>query len=486
MIGTASRIHARVVAELKRTVAAGYVHDAPSEIIAYSFDGTFQQRRPDLAISPGSTEEVAAVMRIAAREAIPIIARGASSGLAGGTIPESGGLILNLARMDRIVEIDTSNVCVVAQAGVVTLQLQQAVERVGLFYPPDPASSRQSTIGGNVATNAGGPRCLKYGVTRDYVIGMTVVLASGEIMRLGGKFTKNATGYQLMQLLVGSEGTLGIVTEVILRLAPLPRARVTAVASFSQLAQASQAVSKIMGGGILPATLELMDGTTINVVEDFLEIGLPRQAQAMLLLEQDGGDESVARADVERMAEICRSLGAEQVQIATSAAERDKLWQARRAVSAALGRLRPNKLGEDVVVPKSEIPAMIAAVGEIAATYGLPIPVFGHAGDGNLHPNILFDLRDPDEVQRVEFAARDIFRAAIRLGGTLSGEHGVGTLKREFLEEAQGVPAVALSRSIKAVFDPRGLLNPGKVFPTGRGTAGFLAELPTLQGTTPG
>lgn len=475
-----------VVGELRSLVDAGYVHDAPSEIIAYSFDGTFQQRRPDLVVSPASTEELAAVVRVAAREKIPIIARGASSGLAGGTIPERGGLVLNLARMDRIVEIDAANVCVVAQAGVVTLQLQQAVERVGLFYPPDPASSRQSTIGGNVATNAGGPRCLKYGVTRDYVVGLTVVLASGEVLRLGGKFTKNATGYQLMQLLVGSEGTLGIVTEVILRLAPLPRARVTAVALFSELGQASQAVSRIMGSGILPATLELMDGTTINVVEDYLHIGLPRHMQALLLLEQDGSDATIALADVERMAEICRALGADQIQVAASAVERDQLWQARRAVSAALGRLRPNKLGEDVVVPKSEVPAMIVAVREIAARYDLPIPVFGHAGDGNLHPNILFDLRNPDEVQRVELAARDIFRTALRLGGTLSGEHGVGTLKREFLEEAQGPLAVSLARSIKQVFDPDNLLNPGKVFPTGRGVAGFLADLPTLQGSTPG
>jgi glycolate oxidase len=475
-----------VVRELRSLVDPGYVHDAPSEIIAYSFDGTFQQRRPDLVVSPGSTDEVAAVIRIAARERIPIIARGASSGLAGGTIPESGGLILNLARMDRIVEIDSANVCVVAQAGVVTLQLQQAVEKLGLFYPPDPASSRQSTIGGNVATNAGGPRCLKYGVTRDYVIGLTVVLASGEILRLGGKFTKNATGYPLMQLFVGSEGTLGIVTEVILRLAPLPRARVTAVAVFDQLALASQAVSRIMGSGILPATLELMDGTTINVVEDYLHLGLPRHAEALLLVEQDGADASVALADVERMAEICRALGADRIQVAATAAERDKLWEARRAVSAALGRLRPNKLGEDIVVPKSEVPAMIVAVREIAERYNLPIPVFGHAGDGNLHPNILFDLRDPDEVQRVELAARDIFRAALRLGGTLSGEHGIGTLKREFLEEAQGALAVSLSRSIKQVFDPHNLLNPGKVFPTGRGVSGFLADLPTLHGTTPG
>src|SRR6185437_6017189 len=265
-------------------------------------------------------------------------ARGASSGLAGGTIAESGGIILNLARMDRILEIDTANVCVRAEAGVVTLQLQQAVERAGLFYPPDPASSRQSTIGGNVATNAGGPRCLKYGVTRDYVIGLTVVLASGAIMKLGGKITKNATGYVLMQLIVGSEGTLGIVTEVTLKLVPLPRARVTAVATFSKLSQASQAVSRIMASGVLPATLELMDGTTINVVEDFLKAGLPRQAQALLLLEQDGADEPTARHEVEAMAAICEELGSDGARIAASAAERDSLWQARRSVSPALAR----------------------------------------------------------------------------------------------------------------------------------------------------
>jgi glycolate oxidase len=258
------------------------------------------------------------------------------------------------------------------------------------------------------------------------------------------------------------------------------------VAIFPRLSQASQAVSRIMSSGILPATLELMDGTTINVVEDFLGVGLPRQAEALLLLEQDGADESVARAEVERMAEICRSIGATDVQVATSAAERDKLWQARRAVSPALGRLRPNKLGEDIVVPKSAIPEMVSAVREIAERYALPIPVFGHAGDGNLHPNILFDLRDPSEVQRVECAARDIFRAAIRLGGTLSGEHGIGTLKREFLAEAQGALAVDVSRAIKRALDPDNLLNPGKIFPTGHGIDGFLADLPTLSGVTPG
>lgn len=492
MYGAAPRIlavlgmTAQIKAELRAIVGEGYVHDAPSEIVAYSYDGTFQQRRPDLAVSPACTDEVAAVVKVAAREGLPIVARGASSGLAGGTIAEQGGIILNLARMDRIVEIDTANVCAVVEAGAITLQLQDAVEKLGLFYPPDPASSRQSTLGGNVACNSGGPRCLKYGVTRDYVTGLTVVLASGEVIRLGGKLTKNATGPQLLQLFVGSEGTLGIVTEVILKLVPLPKARVTATAAFPRLAQASEAVARIMASGILPCTVELMDGTTINVVEDFLQAGLPRQAEALLLLEQDGSDEATARRDVESMAQICRELGGSSVQVARNAAEREALWAARRAVSPALGRLRPNKLGEDIVVPKSQVPAMIAEVGEIAQRHGVPIPVFGHAGDGNLHPNILFDLRNPEEVRKVELAARDIFRAAIRLGGTLSGEHGIGTLKREFMEEAQGSTVVELARGIKKVFDPQGLLNPGKLYPTGNGVEGFLANLPTLTGFTPG
>ena len=477
---------ANLAGELRAIVGTDYVHDAPSEIIAYSFDGTFQQRRPDLAVSPATTAQVAEVVKVAARHATPIVPRGASSGLAGGTIPERGGIVLNLARMDRILEIDTANVCAVAEAGVVTLQLQEAVEALGLFYPPDPASSRQSTLGGNVACNSGGPRCLKYGVTRDYVTGLTVVLANGEVVELGGKLAKNATGYQLLHLIIGSEGTLGIVTKVILKLLPLPRVRVTATASFPGLKHASEAVSAIMGAGILPCTLELMDGSTINVVEDFLQAGLPRDAAALLLMEQDGGDEATARSELERMASICRERGATEVRLAADESDREMLWQARRAVSPALARLRPNKLGEDVVVPRAKVPDMVQAIAEIAARHGLPIPVFGHAGDGNLHPNILFDLRDPEEVSRVELAARDIFRAALRFGGTLSGEHGIGTLKREFMEEAQGAVALRLARSVKNAFDPQGLLNPGKLFPSGAGVAEFLANLPVLAGYTPG
>jgi glycolate oxidase len=289
-----------------------------------------------------------------------------------------------------------------------------------------------------------------------------------------------------MQLICGSEGTLAIVTEAILRLLPLPRCQATAQAVFPRLSSASQAVADIIAAGILPVTLELLDHTTINVVEDHLQVGLPRNAEAILLLEQDGADETVVREEIDRMAEICRNAGAVGISVAQTAAERDLLWQARRAVSPALGRVRPNKLGEDVVVPRSAIPTMIAEIERIARDCQLTIPVFGHAGDGNLHPNILFDLRDSEEVRRVERAAGEIFRAAVRLGGTLSGEHGIGTLKREFLREAIGERAVALSRAIKTAFDPQGILNPGKLFPTGHGVEGFLSDLPHLAGATPG
>jgi glycolate oxidase len=376
----------------------------------------------------------------------------------------------------------------VVQPGVVTGDLQKAVEKIGLFYPPDPASLNQSTIGGNVACNAGGPRCLKYGVTKDYVLGVTVVLMDGKVLRLGGRTVKNVTGYQLVQLFVGSEGSLGVITEIILRLVPLPRYRSTAAAYFPALDAASEAVTAIMSAGILPATLEMMDRTTINVVEDYLNMGLPREAEALLLLEQDGNDEDAARAEVGRMASVCRELGATSVDVAQTPAERDNLWRARRAVSGALGRVRPNKLGEDIVVPRSKIPAMVRCIEQISERHGLPIAVFGHAGDGNLHPNILFDRRLDGELERVERAAADIFMAALDLGGTLSGEHGIGSLKREFLEDDLGKDTVDVMRAIKQTLDPKGLLNPHKIFPERPGGAheDFLRALPTLEGWTPG
>jgi glycolate oxidase len=481
-------LSSEIVAELERIVGREQVHAGPAQRVAYSFDATFPQDVPDVALTPGSTEEVSATLALASREGIVVHPRGAGSSLSGGAAPLGGGISLSLARMNRILEIDPADSVAVVQPGVVTADLQREVERIGLFYPPDPASLTQSTIGGNVACNAGGPRCLKYGVTKDYVLGLTVVLIDSRVLRLGRRTVKNVTGFQLVQLFVGSEGSLGVITEVILRLIPLPRYRSTAAAYFPALDAASEAVTAIMSSGILPATLEMMDRATINVVEDYLSLGLPRTAEALLLLEQDGNDEQAARAEVGRMASICRELGATDVQVAQTPAERDGLWRARRAVSGALGRVRPNKLGEDIVVPRSKIPAMVRRIEAIAAQHGLPIAVFGHAGDGNLHPNILFDLRKEGELERVERAAADIFTAALDLGGTLSGEHGIGSLKREFLVDDLGEEAVSVMRAIKTALDPRGLLNPHKIFPERPGGAheDFLRALPTLEGWTPG
>ncbi len=483
-------INDSVRAEFEAIVGAGRVYHEPAELVAYSYDGTFQQHVPDLVVSPATTEQVSAVMAIVDRESIPVITRGAGTSLTGGAIPVGGGLVLNLASMNRIIEIDVPNTVAVVEPGVITADLQAAVEAQGFFYPPDPASLNQSSIAGNVSCNAGGPRCLKYGVTGDYVLGMTVVLVDGRVLRLGGKLVKNVTGYQLDQLLVGSEGTLGVITEVILRLIPLPRERGTAMVTFSSLDGAGEAVSAILAAGILPVAIEMMDGATINAVEDYLAMGLPREAEALLILEQDGNDAGAVMAEVARMAEVCAGHGSLSVTTASTVADRTALWVARRAVSGALGRLGPNKLGEDIVVPRSQIAAMVRRVRAISAEHGLPVVVFGHAGDGNLHPNIIFDRRRPGELERVERVAASIFRAALDLGGTLSGEHGIGTLKREFLVDDLGPETVEIMRGIKRVLDPKGLLNPHKVFPEGpaggEGRTGFLTALPSLEGLTPG
>ncbi|MBI2846429.1 MAG: FAD-binding protein [Chloroflexi bacterium] len=476
----------KTIEELRGIVGGEHVHIGPAELVAYSYDATFQQHRPDVAVSPACTEEVVEVMKLAYREVIPVVARGASTGLAGGTIPVSGGILLNLARMNKVIEIDKDNAMAVVQAGVVTAQLQKEVEKVGLFYPPDPASLNQCTIGGNVACNAGGPRCLKYGVTRHYVLGLTVVLADGRVLRCGGKLMKNSTGYQLPQLFIGSEGTLGVVTEVILRLLPLPRVRSTATAFFSKLEDASRSVAAIIASGILPATLELMDNVCINASADYLSLDLPRDAQAMLILEQDGNDEAAVRKEVERMAEVVKAQGAFLVKVAATSKERDDLWKARRGLGPALGRLSPNRFAEDITVAPGRIPEMVHRLLEIGKEFGFQILVFGHAGDGNLHPSILFDNTKPGVMEQVEKAAEAIFDAALELGGTLSGEHGIGTLKREFMEDALGPVALSVMKDIKKALDPKGILNPQKVFPQRASRKGFIMALPTLGNDLPG
>ena len=339
------------------------------------------------------------------------------------------------------------------------------MEKLGLFYPPDPSSIKHSTIGGNIACNAGGPRCLKYGVTGDYVLGLTVVLADGRILHTGGKLIKDVVGYDLTALLTGSEGTLGVITEALLRLTAKPKFARTALVEFPALADASRTVNAILSAGIVPATLELMDETAIACIEESLHLGLPLDVEATLLIETDGADEAFVLREIEAIAEICRQCGARQVKVARDEAERSSLWKARRSVSPALARKAPNKLGEDITVPRSAIPEAIRRIKAVSAKYGLPIVIFGHAGDGNLHPNILFDKRDPKQWKKVEQMVAEEFAIALELGGTLSGEHGVGALKRPYMETALGAVSLDIQKRIKAALDPLNILNPGKVFP---------------------
>lgn len=453
-----------ILNQIRDIAGPAHVLTSPEALVCYSYDGTFYDSLPDAIVSPNTTEEVSDILKICHEQRIPVITRGMASGLAAATVPFSGGLILNLVRLNRILEIDHDNMIARAEAGVITAEFQAEVEKLGLFYPPDPSSIRHSTLGGNVACNAGGPRCLKYGVTGDYVRGLRVVLADGRILWTGGKPIKNATGYNLRQLFVGSEGTLGVITEVMVKLIAKPKYVSTATAEFADLDLASETVNAVLRAGLLPATMEMMDNTTINTIEDYLHMGLPREAEAILIIETDGSDEEAVRREIEAIADVCRQQGATQVKVASNEDQQAELWRARRSVSGSLARKRPNKLGEDISVPRSAIPDTVRGIRAISKKYDLPIVVFGHAGDGNLHPNILFDKNDPSEWERVQGAVSELFALSVQVGGTLSGEHGVGVLKKPYLESAVGALAIDVMRSLRQTLDPRGILNPGKIF----------------------
>jgi glycolate oxidase len=453
-----------IVSAFRDVLGADSVLTSLEDRVAYSYDGTFEQDLPDFAILPESTEEVVAVVQLAAEHGVPLVPRGMASGLAAASVPFGGGIALSLTRMNRILDIDVENRTVRVEAGVITADLESYVEEQGLFYPPDPSSNEQSTIGGNIACNAGGPRCLKYGVTGDYVMGLTVVLSDGRVLETGGKAIKNVVGYDLTSLFVGSEGTLGIITEALLRLVTKPTSVCTARAEFPALEDASRTVNAILDAGVIPATLEMMDETAIACIEEAMELGLSLDVEAMLIIETDGSDEAAVEREIETVARVCRENGARDVLVARSEEERDQLWRARRSVSPSLARKAPNKLGEDITVPRSAIPEAVRRIKAISAKYGLPIVVFGHAGDGNLHPNVLFDKRDPEQWAKIEPIVGEIFGVALELGGTLSGEHGVGTLKKPYLESAIGPVAVDTMRAVRQALDPAGIMNPGKIF----------------------
>jgi len=452
--------------QLVDVVGKKHVLHTPEDLAVYSYDGTFAEGSPEVVVLPATTDEVSQVVKLAAEARVPIVPRGMGSGMAAGSIPMvAGGMVVSLTRMNHILEIDTENATVMTEAGVITANLQAAVEKIGLFYPPDPSSIRHSTIGGNIACNAGGPRCLKYGVTGDYVLGLTVVLADGRILKTGGKPIKDVTGYDLNGLFTGSEGTLGLVTEALLRLVAKPRYAKTALAEFAALDDASRTVTAILSAGIVPASLELMDQTALVCIEEAMHLGLNTDVEASLIIETDGADEQTVTSEIEACAKICKETGAQSVKLAKNETERANLWKARRSISPSLARKAPNKLGEDITVPRSAIPEVVQRLRAISTKHGLPIVIFGHAGDGNLHPNILFDKRQPEQWQKVEQMVAEVFEASLAVGGTLSGEHGVGMLKRPYMEKALGVISINVQRNIKQALDPLNILNPGKIFP---------------------
>jgi glycolate oxidase len=434
------------------------------DLVPYSFDGTAALKgRPGAVVFPLTTEEVSACVRLAAEAMVPMVTRGSGTGLSGGSVAAPDALVICLVRMDGILHVDPENLTMRVQAGAVTVKIDEAASKHGLLYPPDPGSMRISTIGGNVAENSGGLRGLKYGVTRDYVMSLEVVLADGRITRFGSACVKDVAGYSMKDLFIGSEGTLGIVTEVLLRLVPKPAARRTMLALFETMEAAASTVSAIIAAKIIPCTLEFLDRTTANCVEDYAKVGLPTDCEAVLLMETDGHPSAVAD-EAAHMAEIARQQGAREVRTAKDDAEAAKLAAARRNAFSALARRRPTTILEDVTVPRNQLATMVTYIAQIARHYDLQVGTFGHMGDGNLHPTFLTDERDEAEMARVHHALNDIVTKTLELGGTITGEHGVGLAKKPWLRQQMGDHSYELMREVKRALDPKGLLNPGKIF----------------------
>ena len=452
-----------VVDRLRAIVGPEHVLTTDGDVEPYARDATpLFHARPDAVVLPATTGEVSQILRLATETGVPIIPRGAGSNLAAATVATHGGVVLALTRMRAIREVSADELLAVVEPGVTTLELSNAAEAKGLLYAPDPGSRTVSTVAGNVAMCAGGLRGLKYGVTRNYVLGLEAVLPTGEVIRTGGRLWKDVAGYDLTRLLTGSEGTLAVITEVTVALLPLPAVSRTGVAYFASLADAGRAVAGVIGDGIVPATLEFLDNKCINAVEDFAKLGLDRDAGALLLFGDDGSDDAVTRS-LQVMGQVCERTGAKAVTMARDVAESEALLTARRCSLPALARLAPITLLEDASVPRPRIAEMVDQIDAIAARHEVVCATFGHAGDGNLHPTIVFDPDDGDARHRAEAAFAEVFDAAIELGGTITGEHGVGSAKLPYLEKRLGADQLALLRRLKTAFDPAGILNPGKL-----------------------
>jgi glycolate oxidase len=458
-----SPMERKTIKELAGIVGPEYLTTTSEELLCYSYDGSGLEYPPEVVIFPGNTAEVSAVMRLATVRGFAVVPRGAGSGMTGGSVPLAGGVVMGMNRFNRILEIDRANQVAVVEPGVITGVFQSEVAKVGLFYPPDPASQQFCTLGGNVAECAGGPRAVKYGVTRDYILGLEAVLPDGLVIHTGVRTAKGVAGYDLTRLLVGSEGTLAIITRIIVRLLPQPGARATFQLLFTDLASATGLVSRLLGR-MTPSTLEYMDRTALRIVADSLPAPLPAATAALLLIEFDG-DREVVELQARSLEEfLAGQPGLLETRRAAAGPDTEQLWAARRAISPATFKLKPHKIGEDVVVPRTRIPDLVAFTEELAARHALTILTFGHAGDGNIHVNIMLDRHDHRELAAAESAVGELFNRVLELGGTITGEHGVGLTKAAFLGQEIDGPTLEIMRAIKKAFDPANILNPGKIF----------------------
>ena len=453
----------KMIQELAKIVGKEDVLSSEMQLRLYEYDASLIRSKPDCIVLPGSTEEGSKVVKFAHENKIPVIARGAGTNLSGGSVLTQGGIALLFTRMNKILEVDTENQRVVVEPGVVTLDLKGVLAKHGYDYQPDPASEKVTTLGGNFGENSGGPHCLKYGVTSNHTLGAEVVLYDGTVVTMGGKSLDNP-GFDLTGVMVGSEGTLGIVTKMVLRIMPKQEAVKTMMAVFNSIEDGGSAVSAIIADGIIPATLEMMDNLTIKAVEEAYKVGLPLDAAAILIIELDGLKDGMERLS-ERIAELCRKNNVREIRVAQNQAERDKIWAGRKGAFGAVGRLRPNYLVNDGTVPRTKLPATLKKVFEISKKYNVPIANVFHAGDGNLHPLILFDERDKDELHRVHQAAMEILKACADMGGTISGEHGIGVEKLDAMHFIFGPRDLQAMKNVKMAFDPEDIYNPGKLLP---------------------
>lgn len=453
-----------LIDELVRLVGKGNVLTSPEDRRVYSYDGTSNwTHEPDLVVFPTETAHVEAVLKLANENGVPVTPRGGGTNVSGGSVPVRGGIVLAMAKMNQILSIDAANLSARVQAGVVLMDLQTALARERLFFPPDPQSFLGATLGGIIAENAGGPMCVKYGVTKQYILGLQAVLPTGRVVEFGGSTVKNVVGYDLVSLVTGSEGTLAVVTEATLRLLPLPPTRKTVVALFDELPTAGQTVGRILDQGTVPAKIELLDNWVVRSINRITGMGLPEEAAAMLMFECDGRDD-VVEHDTQQVIGVCRECGAVQVLVAKDQSEAMAYWKARSAGFAAVFGAAPTVLAEDVTVPRTRMAEFIERVVDICARADLEVTVIGHAGDGNLHPSVMTDENNPDHFQKAQRAVEKIVEAAVEFGGVLSGEHGIGLEKQKFMRRTQDPIFVELMQRIKEIFDPNGILNPGKIW----------------------